>query len=193
LFKQGGNLSSSNLSGLYSKLSNPQFDFDPKSGLKGWGKNLGGYWTAGNAALRGLDIVTDLGKNSETLDRAKDLASDITLSAANSPTIQYDLNADQRRLLRELQRGDYNAMGGSKDIDIMGILGDTAMGALSGAPGGWIGALIGGGLGLADSVIGDLSSGTDRNTAELEALYQAVLESEQYHNQLRKQRAYAAL
>ena len=105
----------------------------------------------------------------------------------------YDLNSDQRDLLRELQRGDYDNKGDVSDIDLLGVLGDAGMGILTGLPGGLPGAIIGGIGGAANSVIGDLQGGADRDVAELEALYQAVLESEQYHNQMRKQRAYAGL
>lgn len=205
-FKPGGafDKASGGFSEFASNIANPQFDYawktkvDPTTGKKftgvqGWGKNLGGVYNIANAGIQGVKAVQGLQDMSDTRNNMEDLISDIRLGAGNSPTIMYDLNADQRDLLRELQRGDYDTTVNGDDIDLLGALGDTAMGALSGLPGGLPGVIIGGVGGLANSVIGDLSSGQDRRTAELEALYQAVLESEQYHNNMRKQRAYAGL
>lgn len=194
-FKEGGafDKASGKFSDFASNIANPQFDYTKAEGLQGWGKNLGRMYNIGNLAIQGVNAAQGLQGMSDTRDRASDLMSDAVLSAGNSPTIWYDLNADQRDLLRELQRGDYDNKGDLSDIDLLGVLGDTAMGALTGAPGGITGAVIGGLGGLTNSVIGDLQGGADRDVAELEALYQAVLESEQYHNNMRKQRAYAGL
>ena len=194
-FKSGGafDKASGKFSDFASNIANPQFDYTKAEGLQGWGKNLGRMYNIGNLAIQGINAAQGLQGMSDTRDRASDLMSDAILSAGNSPTIWYDLNADQRDLLRELQRGDYDNKGDLSDIDLLGVLGDTAMGALTGAPGGITGAVICGLGGLTNSVIGDLQGGADRDVAELEALYQAILESEQYHNQMRKQRAYAGL
>lgn len=205
-FKPGGafDKASGGFSEFASNIANPQFDYawktkvDPATGKKftgvqGWGKNLGGMYNIANAGIQGVKAAQGLQDMSDTRGNMEDLISDIRIGAGNSPTIMYDLNANQRDLLRELQRGDYDTTVNGDDIDLLGALGDTAMGALTGLPGGLPGAIIGGVGGLANSVIGDLNAGSDRRTAELEALYQAVLESEQYHNNMRKQRAYAGL
>lgn len=205
-FKPGGafDKASGGFSEFMSNVTNPQFDYawktkaDPATGQKftgvqGWGKNLGGMYNIANAGIQGVKAAQGLQDISDTRGNMEDLISDIRIGAGNSPTIMYDLNANQRDLLRELQRGDYDTTVNGDDIDLLGALGDTAMGALAGLPGGLPGAIIGGVGGLANSVIGDLNAGSDRRTAELEALYQAVLESEQYHNNMRKQRAYAGL
>lgn len=203
--KSGGffDKGSGKLSGLFNNLSNPEFDYNWKAtpgangtrnvGLQGWGKNLGGMYNIGNTAMQGFKLARGAQNLSDTREAIDDRTSDITIGASNSPTIWYDLNADQRDLLRQLQRGDYDGTGTAEDLDIAGILGDTAMGALSGLPGGLPGVIIGGVGGLANSVVGDLQAGADRGAAELESLYQAILESEQYHNNKRKQRAYAGL
>lgn len=179
--------------GKFGDLSNPQFDWDPNHGVTGWGKNLGTLWNLGELAVQGTRAIKGVQDNSEARDSIDDIASDILLSANNSPTIWQDLNADQRNLLRQLQRGTYESEGDLGDVDGWGVVGDTLMGALSGAPGGIWGAVLGGLGGAANSIIGDYGDATSRDAAELEALYQAVLESEQYHNQMRKQRAYSAL
>lgn len=196
--KEGG------LGGIISNVGNPQFDYNWKptkgadgkwsgSGIQGWGKNLGGVYNVANLGMQGLNAIQGMQELSDSRDSMDDVISDIILGAGNSPTIMYDLNASQRDLLRELQRGDYDTTVNTDDINLLGALGDTAMGALSGLPGGLPGVIIGGVGGLTNSVIGDLNAGSDRRAAELEALYQAVLESEQYHNNMRKQRAYASL
>ena len=179
--------------GDFGNLSNPQFDWNPETGVTGWGKNLGTAWNYGNAAIKGIKAVKGLQNNTKIRDNIGDLQSDIILSANNSPTVWHDLNADQRELLRELQRGTYDSRGDIGDVDGFGVLGDAAMGAISGAPGGIPGMIIGAIGGGLNSVIGDYGDAASRDAAELEALYQAVLESEQYHNEKRKQRAYSAL
>ena len=166
------------LAGVFDKLRNGGF---------------GKMWTYGNAAVQGLNALSGAKEFSKTKDRAKDLASDITLSAANSPTVQYDLTADQRKLLRELQRGEDTVGMDVGDLDLMGILGDVGMGVLTGLPGGIPGMVVGGVGGLVNSGLGDFNNAAANDVAELEALYQAVSDSEQYHNQMRKQRAYANL
>lgn len=205
LFKEGGafDKGSGKLSGMFQNLTNPQFDYNwtptkgangnTSVGVQGWGKNLGGMYNVGNTAIQGMRFLKGAQGVSDTRDDIQDRMSDAVLSAGNSPTIWYDLNADQRDLLRELQRGDYANEADLSDIDLLGVLGDVGMGALSGLPGGLPGVIIGGIGGAANSVMGDLQGAADRDAAELEALYQAILESEQYHNQMRKQRAYANL
>lgn len=194
---------SGKLSGLFKNLSSPEFDYHWKpvadasgkytTGLQGWGKNLGGMYNVGNTAIQGIKAAKGLKGIADTRDSVKDRMSDITIGASNSPTVMYDLNAEQRQLLRQLQRGSYDTDADIEDLDLLGILGDTAMGALGGLPGGLPGVIIGGVGGLANSVIGDFQAGADRDAAELESLYQAVLESERYHNEKRKQQAYAGL
>ena len=207
-FNQNGFFSKNGPMSKFSKnIGNPQFDYswappagsetDIKSpilnaGLKGWGLNLGKAYNVGNIAVQGLKAGKGLQDISNARDSMQDLRSDILLGANNSPTIMYDLNADQRDLLRELQRGDYDTVD-SDDFDFLGALGGAAKGALTGLPGGLPGVIIGGVGGLANSVIGDFKEGADRRTAELESLYQAVLDSERSHNEQRKQRAYAGL
>lgn len=195
LFKQDGffGKGSGKFSNFAANVANPQFDWTKESGIQGWGKNLGKAYNFGNMAIQGYNAARGLQGISDSRDRARDLTADIVLGASNSPTIQYDLNADQRALLRELQRGSYDTKVDFNDIDLLGAIGDTFTGALAGLPGGVTGAVIGGIGGLANSVIGDFGGAADRDAAELEALYQAILESEQYHNQMRKQRAYAGL
>lgn len=194
-FKPGGafDKASGKLKGLYSKISSPELDWTKGSGIQAWGKDIGGMYNVGNALLQGYNAAQGLQGLADVRDAGEDTISNILSGAANSPTIYYDLSPDQRDLLRQLKRGSYSNSADLSDVDLLGALGDTAMGVLGGIPGGIPGMIIGGLGGAANSVIGDLTSASANNNAELEALYRAVLESEQYHNQMRRQRAYAGL
>lgn len=194
ILKEGGffDPKSGKLGGIVDKVANPQFDYDAKTGLKGWGRSLGTYWNLGHLALQGYGAVQDLQNAGDYRDRSKDLMSDIVAASYNSPTIQYDLAPDQLETLRKLRDGDYETDTGLGDLDLLGILGDVGMGVLGGIPGGIGGMVLGGLGGLGTSLANDYSNTQSRQTAELEALYQAVLESEKQHNDLRKQRAYAS-
>ncbi len=181
------------LAGFFNKATNPQLDYSTSTGLQAYGKNLGSMYNVGNLGLQAYNAFKGLQNTSKVRDSKEKLVSDIVLAAANSPTVGYDLSGDQLRLLRELQRGAYDDNADASDVDIMGVLGDAAMGALTGLPGGGIGAAIGGIGGAVNSVIKDLGAAETANADELEALYQAVLESERYHQDQRKQRAYRTL
>lgn len=192
--KEGGffDPKSGKFGGVVDDIANPQFDYDTKTGLKGWGKNLGTYWTLGQMALQGYGAVKDLQNAGDYRDRSEDLMSDIVSASYNSPTIQYDLSPDQMETLRQLRDGDYETGTDLGDLDLLSILGDVGMGVLGGIPGGIGGMVLGGLGGLGTNLASDYANAQSRQTAELEALYQAVLESEKQHNDLRKQRAYAS-
>lgn len=186
--------SNPNIKGFFAKAAKPQFDYKLNTGLQGWGKNLGGYATAINGGIQGVRALKGIHDLSEARSSSGDLQSDIINASYNSPMLAYDLNKDQIDLLNQLKRGSYSGdRVNIDDIDPLGVLGDTAMGALTGLPGGWIGALVGGIGGLANSVIGDLGNAQNQSNAELEALYQAVLDSERQYKDIKKQQAYARL
>lgn len=193
LFKEGGffDTESGKLSGVVDDIANPQLDYNTKTGLKGWDRNLGSYWTAAQLALQGYGAVQDLQNAGDSRERSEDLISDIVAASYNSPTIQYDLAPDQLETLRKLRDGDYETDTDLGDLDLLSVLGDVGMGVLGGIPGGIGGMVLGGLGGLGTSLANDYANAQGRQTAELEALYQAVLESEKQHNDLRKQRAYA--
>lgn len=195
VFKPGGFFSKGGgLGDALSGLANPQLDYDLDNfGLEAYGKNVGKYLTIGNALYQGFNAAQGLQDLSDAGDLSEDTIADILTSAANSPTIQYDLSADQLNTLRELKSGSYDDSVGLDDIDLLGMLGDAGMGALMGLGGGIPGIVIGALGGAVNSGIGDLNQAQGQSNAELEALYQAVLDSERQYNQLRKQRAYASL
>ena len=196
-FKQGGFFDKDGgLGGFFNNVANPQFDYhlhkQPNGdvGLQGWGTNLGKYWNIGNTAMQGFNAASGLRNYTNSIDSAEDIASDIVSASYNSPTLQYDLAPEQLRLLRELRAGEDVETADFGDIDLLGLLPDVGMGVLQGLPGGVPGMIIGGVGGLINSGIGDLNNAQARNNAELEALYQAVMDSSRQHSELKKQRAY---
>lgn len=191
LFKKGGSLdaASGKLSGLFSNLTSPELDYTKAGGLKAYGHNVGNWLTAGKGlydAYNAFNTIQDIGDAKNT---SQDLTSDIISASYNNPTIQYDLAPDQMRLLRELHNGTYDESAGLSDVDLLGVLGDAGMGALTGIGGGIPGIIAGALGGGANSVLTDLSDATSRGNSELEALYQAILESNRQHNAMRRQNA----
>lgn len=195
LFKSGGFFddASGKLKGFYDKATSPELDYTKGSGLQAYGKNIGKAMNWANALYQGYNAAQGLGDIGDANELSDDLMADIISSSYNSPTIQYDLSPEQLDMLREIRSGNYDNSADLSDIDLLGALGDTGMGVLTGIGGGIPGMIIGGIGGLANSVIGDLGSAKNRSNAELEALYSAVLNSEQQHNALKRQRAYAML
>lgn len=177
-----------------SKLTNPQFSWDSSSGISGWGKGIGkgltlagGVYNAYNAA-KGLDNLSDL-KN-----EGRDIQSDIVTASYNNPMLQYDLSSDQMELLRALRNGRYDSDIGIDDVDWLDAGGDALKGGLTGfLTGGMPGAIVGAVGSGANAAIGSLGNQQERSNAELQALYDAVVQSEQQYNDIKKQRAYANL
>lgn len=194
-FKSGGFFddASGKLKGFYDKATAPELDYTKGSGLQAYGKNIGKAMNWANALYQGYNLAQGLGDIGDANELSDDLMADTIASSYNSPTIQYDLSPEQLDMLREVRSGSYDNSAGLSDIDLLGVLGDTAMGVLTGIGGGGVGMAVGGIGGLLNSITGDLNSAKDRNNAELEALYNAVLASEQQHNALKRQRAYAML
>lgn len=177
-------------SGL-GNLMSPEFDYNLQSGVQGWGQNLGGYANIANVALQGINAAQGLGNLSDAKTETDDLTADIVASAMNNPMVDYDLTADQKQLLSQLRRGTYDSDVGLGDVDLLGALGDVGMGVLTGAAGGVPGMIIGGVGGLVNSGIGDLSNAQARKNAELQALYEALQESNQNYGNMRRQRMMA--
>lgn len=175
-----------------SALLNPEFDYNLKSGVQGWGKNLGGYLNLANLAMQVINTAQGLDSLSDAQSESDDLVADIVASAMNNPMVNYDLTADQRKLLSQLRRGTYSSDIGLDDVNLLGALGDAGMGVLTGVSGGIPGMVIGGVGGLLNSGIGDLGNAQARQNAELEALYAALQESNQNYNNMRKQRMMAS-
>ena len=191
LFKKGGSLDTATgkLPKLFSNLTSPELDYTKKGGLQAYGHNVGNWLTVGKGlydAYRVFNNIQDIG---DAKNISQDLTSDILSAAYSNPTLQYDLAPDQMRLLRELRNGTYDASADVSDVDLLGVLGDAGMGALTGIGGGIPGIVIGALGSGANSVFTDLSEATSRGNSELEALYQAIVESGRQANAMRRQAA----
>lgn len=193
LFREGGAFSSKKLKGFYDKASSPEIDYDKKSGISAYGKNLGKYLTIANTLYQGYNAAKGLQSNADARREGEDIMSNIISASYSNPNVQYDLSPEQLALLRDLRRGDYEPETSLTDIDLGGALGGALGGVLTGAAGGVPGMVIGGLGGALNSVIGDFGSEQSSSNAELEALYQAILESDRHYNDLKRQRAYANL
>ncbi len=191
-FKKGG-VFDGGLKEFYDKATSPEFDWTKRKGLEGWGKNLGKYATVGNVLYNGYKGAEALQDLSNKGDSTEKLIAKISAASNNSPTVQYDLSSDQLDLLRDVRGGNYDTGTSLSDVDLLGALGDTGMGVITGIAGGIPGMILGGLGGLANSVLGDLNNTADARNTELEGLYQAILDSEQQYKQSRKQKAYARL
>lgn len=195
-FKKGGTFDggSGKLKNFYDKASSPELDWDKKSGVQAYGKNIGKFVNWANAIYQGHNLAEGFQENADARDRGAELVSDIISSSYNSPTIQYDLTPDQLNLLRTLRRDGYEDDSVDvSNVDVLGVLGDAAMGGLTGIAGGIPGMIIGALGGGLNSVVDDFGNAQNISNSELEALYNAVVASEQQNNALKKQRAYANL
>lgn len=174
-----------NLQGILS----PKFNYNLQTGLSGWGHNLGGAATALNAGYQGLQAIQGIGNLNDTVESNEDLVSKI-LSSSSSPYLQYDLTSDQLDLLTDLKRKGYDDSFDLSSIDLMDLLGGAGQGLLMGIPGGLPGMLTGAIGGGVNAAIGGASESAEADNAELMALYNAVMQSEQQYKNMLRQRAY---
>ena len=160
-------------------------------GLSVAGKNLGGWATGINGAIQGAQAIgniTDLAKANQSTE---DILNEIQLASMNNPYYQYDLTDEELKLLRNIKRGNADTSAGLGDVNWLGALGDTAMGVLTGLPGGIPGMIVGGVGGLGNSILGDMSDAQGANNAELEQLLASLEASKRNYKQMRGQRAYS--
>lgn len=174
-------------SAFTDKLMSPQFSWNTKSGLQGWGKNLGKGATMLGGLYYGLDAAQGLKDYSDATADLEELMSDIVSASYNNPMLMYDLDSEQQKLLRQLRRGAYSTDLDTNEMDLMGVLGGAAKGGLTGLVGGIPGAIVGALGGGANAYIDEMNRVQGLSTAELEALYEAVLASEQQNNAMKKQ------
>lgn len=183
-----------NLKGTFGSIASPQFNWNKQTGVQGWGKNLGSYATLGNALYQGYNAAQGLEDLSDSSADTEELVNDLVNASYNNSMLAYDLNSDQKKLLRELRSGNYDTDVDFNDIRPMDILGGAAKGGISGflyggIPGAVVGALGSG----ANSAVDSLNRAQSGKMDELDALYQSILQSEDQQNALKKQRMYAAM
>lgn len=165
------------------------YGWSKNSGLKAFGKNVGKWGNIAGGVMQGFDALQGIGDYSDTLNSNEDLMSKIQASAMGNPLLSHYLTSDQLDLLGDVQDGRYSSDAGFDDFmhGAMGGLGGAAVGAgLGFLTGGIPGAVIGGAGSLINSGIDNLSASAGQNTAELQALYQALQDAEMQYKSMKR-------
>lgn len=165
------------------------FDWSSKTGAKLFGKNVGKAvpWISG--AIEGIDAISGIADYANVQADNDKLMSQITASAMGNPLLSSYLTSDQMALLNKIRRGGYSDDAGLDDVfggviqGLPGTIGKTALGFVTG---GVPGAIVSGVGGLLNSGIDSLSSASGQNTAELQALYQALMDAEAQYRSMRR-------
>jgi hypothetical protein len=158
-------------------------------GLTLFGKNVGTGANILSGIMQGIDFAQGVSSFNDAQSNSDDLLSDIRTSAMGNPLLSSYLTSDQLNLLNDIRSNRYgNSVGADDFFEGMGSgLGDAAMSALGGlAVGGLPGALIGGIGTLINSGVDNLSETTNENTAELQALYQALRDAEMQYKSMKR-------
>lgn len=150
---------------------------------------IGKIGTVAGGAIQGLNAIRGFSDINDMESDYNSLLDDISSSAYANPMANMYLNNEQRKLLRDVQKGR------TDDADA----GDVVEGILKGIPqtllntglgfatGGIAGAATQGIGSLVNSGIQGYQSGIGSNQAELEALYQTLLDAENDYNSMRRQ------
>lgn len=183
------------LNNLFSKFKNwkgrgvPEgFGWSKGSGLEMFGKNVGKGANIASGVLQGAQALKGVSDYNKAKQSNDDMLNDIVISAASNPLLSSYLTSDQMRLVNDIRRGNYET---SSDVDdflrgVGGGLGDIFTSAALGAAGGIPGMVIGGLGAAANAGIRGLSSGTEEESAELAALYQALMDAEAQYKSMKR-------
>lgn len=151
--------------------------------------NIGPYANVANAIGQGMSAIGNISKLSRNTQDYNDLQGDVLRAYNSNPLARNFLNSEQLSTIRKLKRGNYK---GNYKIsnDVLSSIGsslpNTIMNTLTGfAVGGTPGAVIGGFGSLINSGLKGASNTQNKNNAELEALYQALLDAEQQYNMMK--------
>lgn len=160
-----------------------------KSG-KGLMPEYSKYANIGSGIMQGLEAANNLSAYSNAAGSTDKLMSDIAISAMGNPNLRYDLTSEQLALLNQVQDGSY-ADAAALDMDALlgaapNALLQAGLGFLSG---GTTGAVINGIGTLANAGLAGGTAAQEQKNAELNALYQALLESEMYNKSLKRDAA----
>lgn len=180
-------------SGAASKLSSladlDNYGWSKGSGLKAFGKNVGKWGTVAGGVMQGVDALQGIGDYQDTLNANDDLMSKIQVSALGNPLLSSYLTQDQLNLLGDVQDGRYDTDADFGDFlkGAVGGVGNAIVPTLAGfAVGGIPGAVIGGAGSLVNSGIDNLSATSGQNTAELQALYQALQDADAQYRSMKR-------
>ena len=159
-----------------------------KTGLNIGNFNVGKWSNIGTGVMQGVDALSGLSEMSDLNKDAEDLENSILASAAGNPLLSSYLTSDELSLLGKLRRGNYDGSAGlgGATSNVGNLLSGAASGAMAGALGGLPGILIGGIGGLINSGIDNMNAETSNNTAQLEALYQSLLDAEQQYKAMKR-------
>ena len=174
------------LKGLFNKAN---YGWSKGSGLKAFGKNVGKAGNIASGVIQGIQAgvgIHNLDKKRDSLD---DLTNDIMLSYASNPMAGISLTDEQKRLLRELDKGKYNEKTSFSNYlpnSVGDVLRPFIQSGIGLATGGVPGAIIGGVGGTVNEGLDNANEAQQQKIAELEALLSALQESEmQYKNMMR--------
>lgn len=159
------------------------------AGLKLFGKNVGKWGNIASGAIYGANALSGYSDYQNTQDANEDLMSKIRTSAMGNPLLSSYLTSEQLDLLGDVKDGRKDTSADLSDFlnGVQGGLGDavlpTALGLVTG---GVPGAIIGGIGSLANAGIDNLSETSGQNTAELQALYQALQDAEMQYKSMKR-------
>lgn len=184
-----GNFFGGNGGTLGLSMAPEGFDWSSKTGLKAFGKNIGkaAPWISGG--LSALNMASDLADYANVQADNNELMSQIQASAMSNPLLSSYLTSDQMNLLNRIRRGGYDDNAGLDNIlggvvkGLPSTLLSTGIGALTG---GVPGAIVGGVGGLLTSGTGALANASSQNTAELQALYQALQDADAQYRSMKR-------
>lgn len=159
------------------------------TGLNIKGVPIGNIANVAGGVIQGADALMGIGNyvNSQADNDA--LMSQIRTSAMGNPLLSSYLTSDQLNTLGAIQRDTYRDEAGLDDFfkGAVGGIGKAIPATLLGlATGGGVGAAIGGLGSLANSGIDALSEASGENTAELQALYQALQDAEMQYKAMKR-------
>lgn len=171
------------------------YNWTKSSGLKftnpntGKVTNLGKWGNVASLAMHGIDAAKGISDYNEAVSNNEDLMTRIRASAMSNPLLSSYLTSDQMNMLNSIRTGSYNASDAGVDTFLQGAaggLGDAALGAVMGIPGGLPGIIIGAAGGLINAGIDNQSQIAGQNSAELQALYQALQDAEMQYRSMKR-------
>jgi hypothetical protein len=165
------------------------YGWSKQGGVKAFGKDVGKWGNMLSLGMQGVDAAQGIGDYMDTLNSNEDLMSKIQTSAAGNPLLSSYLTSDQLNLLGDIQLGNYNDEADAGDFfkGALSGLGNAIMPGVTGfLTGGIPGAIIGAGGTLINSGIDNLSSASGQNSAELQALYQALKDAELQYKSMKR-------
>lgn len=159
------------------------------TGLNIKGVPIGNIANVAGGVIQGADALMGIGDYVNSQADNDTLMSHIRTSAMGNPLLSNYLTSDQLNMLGAIQRDTYRDEAGLDDFfkGAVGGIGKAIPATLLGlATGGGVGAAIGGLGSLANSGIDALTTASGENTAELQALYQALQDAEMQYKAMKR-------